>query len=95
MDITQTTVPGAGVLHDCITRDGQHFRILVDRSGQRELYVYGPTGSEPVATIVLQADEADLVGAIIHSRPLTNRMAELERRVADLAGDTGDGGLTL
>lgn len=95
MDITQTTVPGAGILHDCITRDGQHFRILVDRSGQRQLYVYGPVGSEPVATVVFDGDEADLVAGILHSKPIPDRMADLERRVAALAGDFSDGGHTL
>lgn len=95
MDITQTTVPGAGVLHDCITRDGQHFRILVDRSGQRQLFVYGVVGSEPVATIVLASDEADLVAEIVHSKPIPDRMADLERRVAELAGEFSDGGRSL
>lgn len=94
MDITQTTVPGAGVLHDCTTRDGQRFRILVDRSGQRQIFVYrqpgaepmtGETGTGPVVTIVLDEDEADMMAAIVHSRPLPNRIAELERRVEEIA----------
>jgi TrkA domain protein len=75
MQTTHSTVPGTGVLHDCHTRDGQQFRILVARPGQYELFVYD--SAEPdraVARIVLEEDEADHV-------------AELERRVDQLAGN--------
>ncbi|MFJ5693842.1 hypothetical protein ACIP9X_08300 [Arthrobacter sp. NPDC093125] len=87
MEITQSTVVGAGVLHDCLTRDGQQFRIFVARPCGREIFVYG--SAEPdraVATIVLEEDEADQIAELLHSRPITDRIAELERRVAQLAG---------
>ncbi|WP_457965955.1 hypothetical protein [Arthrobacter sp. D1-29] len=35
METTHSTLAGAGVLHDCLTRDGQQFRIHVSRSGLR------------------------------------------------------------
>jgi len=87
LEITQSTVAGTGVLHDCLTRDGQQFRILVAHPGGREIFVYD--SAEPdrtVATIVLEEDEADQVAELLHSRPITDRIAELERRVAQLAG---------
>ncbi|RKO25331.1 hypothetical protein D7Z96_05840 [Pseudarthrobacter phenanthrenivorans] len=87
METTHSTVPGAGSLHDCQTRDGQQFRILADRPGRREIFVYD--SAEPdrvVARIVLEEDEADQVAELLHSQPLTDRIAELERRVARLAG---------
>ena len=87
MEMTHTTVPGFGVLHDFVTRDGQHFRIIVDRSNVRELHVYGPEEpSHPVASIVLEQDEADRAAEILHSRPMADRLAEIERRVAEIAG---------
>jgi TrkA domain protein len=87
MDTTHSTVPGAGVLHDCLTRDGQQFRILVGRPGRREIFIYD--SAEPdrvVARIVLEEDEADQVAELLHTQPITDRIAELERRVARLAG---------
>lgn len=87
MDTTHSTVPGVGVLHDCLTRDGQLFRILVARPGRREIFVYD--SAEPdrvVARIVLEEDEADQVAELLHSQPITDRIAELERRVAQIAG---------
>ncbi|MBT2523762.1 hypothetical protein [Arthrobacter sp. ISL-28] len=87
METTHSTVPGSGVLHDCQTRDGQQFRILVARPGKREIFVYDTTEPDRVvARIVLEEDEADQVAELLHSQPITDRIAELERRVAQLAG---------
>lgn len=87
MEITHSTVPGSGVLHDCQTRDGQQFRILVGRPGRREIFVYDSTETDRVlARIVLEEDEADQVAELLHSQPITDRIAELERRVAQIAG---------
>jgi TrkA domain protein len=59
----------------------------VDRSNGRELHVYGPEQeSRPVASIVLDADEADRAAEILQSRPMVDRVAEIERRVAEIAG---------
>lgn len=87
METTHSTVPGSGVLHDCQTRDGQQFRILVARPGRLEIFAYD--SAEPdrvVARIVLEEDEADQIAELLHSQPLTDRIAELERRVAQIAG---------
>lgn len=84
MEVTRTTVPGVGRLHDCVTRTGQHMRILVDRSGERHVFVYGP--SDEITTISFDGDEADQFAEILHSTPLPERMAALERRVSELSG---------
>jgi TrkA domain protein len=90
METTHSTVPSVGLLHDCQTRDGQQFRILVDRPGRREIFVYDSAETDRVvAKIVLEEDEADQVAELLHSKPLTDRIAELERRVARLAGSGG------
>ena len=83
MEITQTTVRGAGVLHDVLTRGGQRFRIFVMNTGERETYVYPDDDDDDgvVITVELDADEAD---AIAHSRPILDQLRELERRVGDL-----------
>lgn len=84
MEITRNTVPGVGELHDGVTRAGQHLRILVERTGERHLFVYSP--SDEVITISLEVDEADRLAELIHSAPLPDRMAALERRMHELAG---------
>jgi len=78
MEITLTTLAGTGVLHDCVTHDGQHFRILIPRSGGCEIFVDDPSGPDvTAATIVLEEDEADLVAELLHSRSTADGPAGL------------------
>src|SRR5688572_14935388 len=67
LEITQTTVPGFGVMHHLVTRSGKELRLLVEHTGRRELYLYGSAPSEAVATIALEADEADAIADLLHS----------------------------
>jgi len=94
MDITHTSVAGVGLMHDCVTRSGAHFRVLEDRSGSRTLYVYrqqnepgSANSDDEFATIVLDEVEADQVANILHSRPISDRVAHLERRFSELIED--------
>lgn len=95
MEITRTSVPGVGSLHHCTTRGGAHFGVLVDRSGDRQLFLYRPSAAdgsavsgEPLVTIALESDEADQLANILHSKPIPDRMAELERRFAQIVENT-------
>ncbi|GGO09503.1 hypothetical protein GCM10010116_19200 [Microbispora rosea subsp. aerata] len=85
MDVTRATLPGvATVVHQCVTRDGQRFGVLVEKSGRRRILVYGPYGSAepdtPLQVINLDQGEADQLADILHSRPVLDRLAHLERR---------------
>ncbi len=87
MDVTTSTVPGMGSLHDCVTRDGHRFRLIVEHSNERHVVFYGVDGDDDSqTTITLEGDEADHVANLLHSRPIADRLAEVERRLADLAG---------
>ena len=86
MEVTLTTVPGVGVLHECTTRNGDQFAILVDHSDRRNLIVRDRSASdEPVTTILLEHDEADEVADMLHTRPIPDRLADLERRLTEIA----------
>lgn len=87
MDITRTTVPGVGVVHHFLTRGGQRFGVLVDQAGPRSLLLYGPDDPDvPVERIALEHDEADQIAEVLHSSPVADRLASLERRLAELHG---------
>lgn len=100
MDITRATVPGVGIVHHCTTRSGQLLAVLADRPGRSKLLVFGssefggpapgdsPAADEPAMTIVLEDDEADQLADILHSRPIPDRVADLERRLIEMAGNT-------
>ncbi len=88
MDITRSTIPGVGHSYDCQTRDGQLFRVLVEHTGRRRLLAYGSGGSDdgrPTQQIIVDPDEADQLADLLHQRSVADRLAELERRVAELA----------
>lgn len=81
-------------MHDCVTRSGAHFRVLEELSGARTFYAYGPTAAESqpgpdeqFVAIELDDDEADILANLLHSRPLSDRVAHLERVVTEITGE--------
>jgi TrkA domain protein len=78
------TVPGTGTLHHRMTRSGQRLALLA-QGDERTLFVYGPdAGDTPRQTIVLERDEADDLAELLHSSSVPDRLAVVERRLADL-----------
>jgi TrkA domain protein len=82
-------------MHDCITRSGAHLRVLEECSGSRKLYVYGALGASnvsntdsPFVAIDLDEDEADQLANLLHSRSISDRVADLERQLEELRGET-------
>lgn len=88
MDVTRATLPGiAIVVHQCVTRDGQRFGVLVERSGRRRLLFYDPVEPDTLLQAIdLDQREADQLADILYSRPVLDRLAHLERRFAEFAG---------
>jgi TrkA domain protein len=85
MEIERTTVPGTGVLHHCCTRSGIELGVLADHTGRRQFVVYdGDDRDVPLRVIVLDPDEADQLAEILHSRPILDRLADIERRLRAL-----------
>jgi K+/H+ antiporter YhaU regulatory subunit KhtT len=90
MRIDRTTVPGGGTLHHIATRAGGRLCVLVNRDGDRQMFVYDDDGSdEPAKELVLAPDEADGLAEILHSHPMADRVRSLERRVDALIGERG------
>ena len=90
MYVDRMTVPGRGILHNFLSRDGARFCVLVDTARNRHLFAYdGSDLDVPAREIVLEPDEADQLAEILHSRPLADRLRTLERRVDELIGERG------
>lgn len=90
MQVDLSTVPGEGVLHHCRTRDGSQFCLIVRPDGARQLVIYHPADHDtPLRTITLESDEADQVAELLHSAPIQDRLAELERRIDRLSSGRG------
>ncbi|MBF6135113.1 hypothetical protein IU501_19160 [Nocardia otitidiscaviarum] len=90
MEIDLSTVPGRAVLHHCRTRDGSRFALIVRADGTRQIVVYHRVGHDaPLQTLTLEPDEADRLAELLHSAPIRDRVAELERRIDELSGERG------
>lgn len=64
---------------------GGHLYLLVDPRGPRHMLCYDDSDLEvPARAIALAPDEADQVAEILHSQPIADRLASLERQVRDL-----------
>lgn len=90
MELTYTTIAETGAVHHIATRGGQRFGVLTGGAGRRTLLVYQPSVREPsdpdtpVVSITLEPDEADHVAEILHSRPVLDRLAAIERHLLQL-----------
>ena len=85
MDITYSTVPGRGAVHHLRSRGGQQFGVLAERAGRRSLLIFDPDDPDvPRQTITLDQDEADQLAEILQSRSVPDRLAAVERRLAEL-----------
>jgi TrkA domain protein len=97
MHIHRTTVPGRGVLHQVVIRDGERICLLVDAARNRHLFTYrGGELDEPTRAIRLEPDEAGEVAEILHlanapagHRPIADRLRSRQRRVDELIGERG------
>ncbi|GGL06845.1 hypothetical protein [Nocardia jinanensis] len=87
MDIDRGTVPGQGTVHHLLTRSGDRFALVTGTDGAKHIHVYRTARDEPVQSIALGPDEADQLAELLHSSPLPDRVARLERLMGQLAGD--------
>lgn len=86
MEITPATVPGTGTIFHIRTREGQPFAVIDYHDGRRALTFYPDGDSEGEGhTVELSPDEADRLAELLHSPSLEDRLAAIERRLAELS----------
>ncbi|GGL52737.1 hypothetical protein GCM10014719_62530 [Planomonospora parontospora subsp. antibiotica] len=80
-------MPGTGTVHHFRTRGGHRFSMLVDETDRLSLMVYGPDDPDlAVECVVMERDEAAQLAEILQPRPIADRVADLEHRIAALTG---------
>ncbi|MFF5986649.1 SPFH domain-containing protein [Prauserella flavalba] len=85
VDATSNRFHGIGTLHQIVTHGGQRLGLLVDEDGRSHVAVYAPEDPDvPAQTIVLEPGEADRLADLLHTRSVSDRLADLERRVLEL-----------
>ncbi|NKY57250.1 hypothetical protein [Nocardia flavorosea] len=87
MYIDRSTVPGQGTVHHLRTRSGDRFALVTAADGAKHILVYHGAEDAPIQSVALDTDEADQFADLLHSAPLPDRVARLERLVDQLTGD--------
>lgn len=89
MDIEETRLPGIGLRHELVTREGRRIGVISQRGGVRHVLLYDERDPDAAPrSIELAAAEAEAVGELLGATRVTERMARLQEQVAGLATAT-------
>lgn len=84
-EIIETALPGVGVRHDFECESDAHVGVVSHHSGRRDLIIYDRDDPDRVAaTIVMSADEARSLGALLGGPSIKERMDDLRQQVVGL-----------
>lgn len=88
MDVERTGLPGIGLQHVFTTARGRRVGVVSHRGGRRDLVVYDREDPDTAAvTVVLSAEEADVLADLLGLSRVVERLAELERQIDGLASE--------
>jgi TrkA domain protein len=86
--VTETQLPGVGVRHDFVTREGDHVGVLSHRSGRRELLVYDHDDPDACAMVLhLDAEDTRTLGELLGASRVSEAVAAVQQQVEGLAID--------
>ena len=82
MDIEETRLPGVGLRHDLVTRDGGRLGVVSSRNGERQLVIYDPEDPDAAkASVALSADEGEVVAELLGAPKIVERLARLNEQL--------------
>lgn len=88
VEFERWALPGIGLQHVYMTRQGRRLGVISHRSGQRDLLLYDVDDPDTVVeTVVLTVEEADGLAELLAASKVIERLAELERQVEGLVSE--------
>lgn len=89
MEIHETPLPGVGVRHDFLTRDGRQVAVVAHHTGRRDLVVYDRDDPDAARELIsFTAEEADDLGELLGAARITGGpLGDLQQRIEGLAID--------
>lgn len=86
MEIDETRLPGIGLRHDFVTRQGRRLGVVSQRSGTRELVVYDTEDPDACAVAVdLTRQESEVLAELLGAAPVVERLARLHEQIEGMA----------
>jgi TrkA domain protein len=65
-NVKETTLPGVGVRHEFVTKNGDRLGTITHRSGRRDLLIFSQKDPDACArTIRLEEEDADVLGDLL------------------------------
>ena len=87
-DFEQTRLPGVGVRHDFVTRDGRRVGVITRHSGRRELLIYDMADPDRcIQTLHLDESDARAFVELLGGSQVTEMVTDVRQRVEGLAID--------
>lgn len=86
MDIEETKLPGIGLRHDLVTRQGRRLGVVSQRSGVRELVIYGQDDPDACAAVVaLTGEESEVMAELLGAPRVVERLGRLREQAEGMA----------
>lgn len=88
MDIEETKLPGVGVRHDFVTKNGERVGVVTHRTGRRELLIYDRDDPDACReTVWLEEHESQVVGELLGAPAVVESVLEARHSLQGLAMD--------
>ena len=85
VQVEETRLPGVGLRHDFVTREGRRVGVVWERTGRRDLLVYDSRDPDACSESVrLRPEEADALAELLGAPRLVERLASLREQVPGL-----------
>ena len=86
VDFDETILPGVGVRHDFVTRDGRRIGVITRHGGQRDLLVYSDEDPDACEeTISLHERDSVALVELLGGSRVASSLYEMQQRVEGLA----------
>lgn len=86
--VTETQLPGVGVRHDFVTKEGNRVGVLWHRSGRRELLLYDRADPDACrAVVALDPEDTHTLAELLGSSQVTEALGAVQQQVHGLAID--------
>ena len=87
-EVTETQLPGVGVRHDFLTKDGSRIGVLWHRTGRRELLLYDRHDPDACrAVIALDPEDTRTLAELLGSSQVSEALGAVQQQVHGLAID--------
>jgi TrkA domain protein len=86
VDIEETRLPGIGLRHDFVTRQGRRIGVISQKNGSRELFMYDPDDPDACRAVIdLTPEESEVVAELLGAPRVIERLARLREQVEGIA----------